>query len=87
MEYLTDKTHGLVKIIERNNKFFVYPLKRMEIRQKRGGLWGEESYKFIFSTKSIDSYLYKPYEDSDITNPQWKAESIKKSFYHLISKK
>ena len=48
----------LVRIVERNGSYYVYPLKRIDIREHK-------SPKFIFEKHYTAKYTYKPYEDED----------------------
>jgi len=58
--YVYDRTDGLVKISEKQGKYYIYPLK--EVRLKRG-----EKPNFIFEKSAKKIWSYKPYEDEDVS--------------------
>ena len=76
--YVYDRTDGLVKITQKEDKYYVYPLK--EVRLKKG-----EKPNFVFSDSAIKTWGYKPYEDDDVSpTPQPYLDDVKKfAFYKL----
>lgn len=69
-KYVFDTTSGLVKIVERKGKYYVYRLKDLEVYPKRGHsfLSGEHIFKFKWETTASETHGYKPYDEGDVSS-------------------